>query len=514
MTGIRNFPDDPGEAEARRRDGMLRANQESFIRNNSDFLDELAALFAPLLSEYLGIEEECQRHYADEHAKKALRIASFWELIASGDYESLHWCRKVLYKCKADEVAKVGKFIRMIADLGCPASLLGFRLAHYMKEAMAKHDIETVNGRYRAKFIKSPKHEGLMEAYEFLQLQSGCDVAMVYFSDDSCIAVRGEDGFRIYNMDISSCDASHTESLFKALIQVTPAIARKDMARLVGQCRIPIDIVDQSAARSKKKVRLKPKESRLYSGVTVTTLVNNLATVLMFRSISTSGACDEKTIILAAAAVGYIVTLEACPRIQDIQFLKHSFFYDVNDKIVPVLNFGVLLRSFGQVAGDLPGRKSEGIENRINGFITSHLRSTYPNTTVPLLTTMASRFSATPLLEKTEKAINKIVLKSLDYKVVKSTMQSVLTNNSFLERYDLDPSEYQELIDVIGQMAIGQRICLRATSKIFKKDYGLTCDFVQAIPRRVHREDLVGYNYRPRAYHGFVSVNSTRRIIR
>jgi len=55
MTGIRNFPDDPGEAEARRRDGMLRANQESFIRNNSDFLDELAALFAPLLSEYLGI---------------------------------------------------------------------------------------------------------------------------------------------------------------------------------------------------------------------------------------------------------------------------------------------------------------------------------------------------------------------------------------------------------------------------------------------------------------------------
>jgi len=128
-------------------------------------------------------------------------------------------------------------------------------------------------------------------------------------------------------------------------------------------------------------VKLIPTGMFLFSGSTLTTAVNNMANTLIFIAIMThlnrgmtkAEACEA--IRVAARSVGYIVKVDVCDEIQQLQFLKHSPAINDDGNIEAYLNIGVWLRNFGRCKGDLPSRKGENFDSRVNKFNSEVVRS-------------------------------------------------------------------------------------------------------------------------------------------
>ena len=261
----------------------------------------------------------------------------------------------------------------LFRSLGVNASLLGFVVTGLVKKAQHAKPINVYGGEMQ--FCKSPNVRQLTEVFEKLINPPG-KFFFVYFSDDSCISIRHNGSVHTYNMDIKSCDASHTGALFRAFTELAPGKAKTDLEALVEQCKSKIKIC--STVDRSRKVTLKPLFPRLYSGSTLTTAINNLANIFICLAI-VEGSYDgtEAYLKQAAARVGYLIDLELCTVKGDIQFLKHSPVYDTEGRLRPLLNPGVLLRLSGQCKGDLPGQGD--LRQRAIDFQHTLLKGIYPD---------------------------------------------------------------------------------------------------------------------------------------
>jgi hypothetical protein len=373
---------------------------------------------------------------------------------------------------KIFEIAKPGKAPRMIGDLGVHASLQGFRITKFIKEVMAQRPIEINGGMIE--FCPKPDPASLSRVFENLINPPG-RFYFVYFSDDSCLALRTKSGKVLrFNVDISSCDASHTQALFDALIAITPDEHKGDIRRLVDQCKTPITIRD--CVNRRRFVRMTPKTARLYSGSTLTTIINNLANILIALSISFSDIQNAADVVASAARAGYIVTCEDCSNWHQLQFLKHSPVLDTEDNIRPLLNIGVLLRLIGTCKGDLPGSSKVPLRTRAQVFQAALLNGAYPRAHFRLIDNLKKN-SPLPSAHKTlyEKS-NAVVSKELEYKVVDSELDPVFTVSSseVFARYGLSDLEICEVETEMGSCGIGDHYYSSGTDKILQADYGLT----------------------------------------
>jgi hypothetical protein len=255
---------------------------------------------------------------------------------------------------KGRETAKSGKFIRATCDLGTPASLAGGDLIEKIKYVIADMGIV-----YGTQFIKSPDLDSLASTFEEL-LSPTEQLYFPYFSDDSCVAIRCADGIFRANVDISTCDASHTKEVFKALRRMASGNWR--LLAVVNKCiaQCESDFVTRSYANPKNNVKFSVDEPILFSGSLLTTLINNIANLMIASSIKTRLTAQllmsecEDLIATASASAGYIVTCFVCKNVQQLQFLKHSPCWSNSGKLVPVLNLGVICRTIGVCWGDLP----------------------------------------------------------------------------------------------------------------------------------------------------------------
>jgi hypothetical protein len=230
----------------------MRRNQKRFIDSHQHYLLKLKNLYTPYFVAYQGAVEECELHVSDPHPKKRLREDALRELHESSEIFKPLWVKDVLYKMKKDEWAKPGKYPRMIGDLGVAASLQGFRVTDYLK--IAESYESTYHNGIKSEFVKSPSQAKLRQVFSQL-IQPDARGYFCYFSDDSCFSITINYRTYMYNIDISSCDSSHTTSLFQALCDITPDVAQADMRALVDQLRLPIRIV--SSSNPKNKVILK-----------------------------------------------------------------------------------------------------------------------------------------------------------------------------------------------------------------------------------------------------------------
>jgi len=409
------------------------------------------------IQEYAGMMQEVEWHHGDPHAKRQLRIDAWRDLNENAFHASVTdrlWLKSVLYKMKRDEIAKPGKYPRMIGDLGVAASLQGFRVTEVMKHAMAELPIDYKNGRLE--FVISPKEETMTTTFKKLLNHPGYYFA--YFSDDSCISIRTERGAVIYNLDISSCDASHW-STFMALLNITPSHLKHDMLMLIEQCMLPIHVRSNNG---RAHVTLDPTHPRLYSGSTITTLINNLANIMICKSIIDSQAFTPDEIALAAAKVGYIVSVDVCRKPEDIQFLKHSPAFDLDNQLRPVLNVGVMIRSLGQCKGDLPGRGP--LEPRARKFTHAYLQGMYPTTHFPLLERLRAQSEEGG--EEYARAVKR------QFTTYEHGTHHYYTNESVMKRYDLTLQDFGDL-ELLGQTGIAQTVSADVFGKILRKDYGL-----------------------------------------
>lgn len=468
-------------------------NQKEFVEEHTSVFEAIQTIYAPYFQEWLGAEEECRQHYDDPHPKRDLRIQAYEELVTGngrsyrdGTLFSRLWLRKVLYKMKKNEFAKPGKVPRMIGDLGVAASLQGFRLTEVLKKAMATEDIRY--GNMLTHFCKAPTTTELRAIFRnLLSPPDGVKYYFAYFSDDSCLSIRHDDGsVSYYNLDISGCDASHTEAIFRALVQITPKIAQDDMQVLVDQCKLPIELQFQGGAtahemRDKddfhpRSLVLQPVDPltgkdapRLYSGSTITTTINNLACLMGAFKIMETQAETPDELSEAFRSAGYKMTIEKCHDYSDIQFLKNSPAYDIEGELQPLLNLGVLLRSSGTCKGDLPGRaKNSSFKERHDRYQSSLINGMYPNISFPLIDNM--RTTTLPPDAKSEQAVAKL----LQYKH-KFEGIATFTSEEVYRRYRLTELERMELDLDFATAGYAHYYSSTGASTILQRDYGLTC---------------------------------------
>lgn len=371
-------PDTPGLHE------LLYNNQYKYVAGRCGkwgrFLDRFVHRTRNAIQfEYseLGLPLDCITEFClAPHPKMRLRQSALKWILDGGCSLSSNFVQKgkMKYKMKKYEIAKPGKYARGIGDLTCPGSIRGGYLIPAVKHAFAAgHRI----GQSFMEYIGSPDMDVLSRCFEQLSCPDG-DGYFCYFSDDSCISQRCVDGVFMGNLDISSCDGSSFTPVFNLLRGMMENLTHTDsVAGVFDQCRLPVTVSNPQREFSKEKFVLAPKEHVLYSGSVLTTVINNLANSLIYmrfkfllRGMSAPlRKCDVPALISKAAAdVGYLVTIEVCDVLADLQFLKHSPHRTTEGIITPLLNLGVLFRSFGQFTGDLPGPKSLSISDRAKLF--------------------------------------------------------------------------------------------------------------------------------------------------
>jgi len=465
---------------------LYRNAQAEFIARHPEIEKLLRETYAHLFDSYTSAIEEAEAHHADPHIKRIPRINAYKHVIDHGLVMRRIWNlpgKGVEYNCKRSEYAKFKKTVRCIADMGTPASLQGFRLTAALKRAMFEEPLFLYGGCIM--FCKSPSTEALRHVFKELISPAG-RFFFVYFSDDACFALRRDDGTILrMNIDITSCDASHTRALFNLYIKIHPTRVQGDAAALVAQCEQPIRITDLNAryGRHKRRLILKPKSPRLYSGCTITTGTNCLACILMIASIvaQIDTIRTGADVVRACAIAGYLVTSLDCTDWHQLQFLKHSPVLDLSGEIQPMLNLGVLLRLSGTAKGDFPGTKKETMKVRVDRFQAALLQGAYPYISFPLIDRLKANCATNAVPHK---GVDPLVAKMLSYRVVESEERTLLHVSSaeVYKRYQLTPHEIVELDDGFGGCGYQDHFASTGTDKIFNLDYGLNAKYLSEPP--------------------------------
>jgi hypothetical protein len=441
----------------------LKTRQREFIRTHQHYLDYIH--YRSYFDEWDGMIEEAVLHHADPHIKRKLRMDCFREMEEDGAELSRLWLTKVLYKIKKNEYAKWLRIPRMVGDLGVAASLQGFRLTYLLKKAMAAEPIHYSGGVIE--FCPKPSPDDLVRIFQQLINPDG-RFYFVFFSDDSCYSVRDSFGVvHCYNMDISSCDASHTEAIWEFQRGALPHHVLADYDRLVDQLKLPFFIRDINDPR--RKVTLQADGPVLFSGSTLTTVTNNSSNTLLGFSLADDEAISEEEITIACAKVGYVVTVEDCSRdFHLLQFLKHSPVHDTNGRLRALLNLGVLLRASGSCKGDLPGRGD--LRARAASFQAALVHGMYPRVHFDLRDRMIESTGVEPdpkLLDPDH----------FEFTTSATAETFHVSDEEVYARYGCSQLDAQAFQDAFCPLGFGMHYADEVTARILELDYGLPTTF-------------------------------------
>lgn len=454
LTGRRE-PDKPGYCQE------LFKKQEKSWR----WLRVLAQSYATLLQardtngrqQYTVLELE-RLHYNDPHVKRALRRLAYFTMEQEGRLLDSRTSKTGVEGKLKMEIAKPGKFCRLTVDLRVPASLIGAWVTKGWKDDMAETPYQSQG--LCAWFCKDASDSRLEETFRLL-IRPTSSVMFAFFSDDSALSIMTDAGPEYYDMDISSCDKSHGRTVFKLLRALVPERQHVELDLLLSQLKERITIRD--IAERRRKVVMKPKEHILYSGSTLTTIVNNVANLMIAWSIDRVGARTPDAVVKAAEQVGYIVTLKRHTRFEQLQFLKHSPVELLEGKIVAMVNAGVMLRAVGQSRiRDAQRSVEEQSATMAAGLITS----LFPTYRPKLFEDFRKRIAQFGLYER----------KSEKTWLVESKTKGPVTlvdTDLYLRRYDLATVDAHGLLALCERACAGQVVGGRDLDRILTMDYDL-----------------------------------------
>jgi len=448
----------PGECAA------LYEKQARALPRYYQLFDAYSKSLAQHLVDYQGALIEEMLRYAEKHPKRELRIRAFLQALREGELRMAHRCIRGKVKVKFKyEVAKVGKVPRTVVDLGVLASLVAAWMVKGLKTAMARTPFRL--GNISMHFIPTSSYKDLKDAFDLLRNPQS-EYVLVLFSDDSTLACRRGHQIVWFDLDISACDKSHTHELFMCLRNATPSHLRPEMDVLLAQLRCPASV--RNPTNSKERFTLIPKCEFLYSGSLVTTVTNNIAVMCIGLSVASHQAKTVDEIRVAAADIGYVLTIVERHDFESVQFLKHSPVEDVNGVYQPALNMGVFLRAAGIVVSDLPGRQTVPIVERARAQHAALLSCCWPNTTFPLLARAREKFGP-PTLD----AIRSIEKSHYRFSERGTWPRLEFTDDSILRRY-LPVRPQSDLYDFFCG-ATFHRYSGPTLDAILYKDYSLRC---------------------------------------
>jgi hypothetical protein len=304
----------------------------------------------------------------------------------------------------------------------------------------------------------------------------------VYFSDDACLGIRQPDGsVSVFNLDIGKCDRSHHKPIFDELVNLAGSNTqvRDDLQVLIDQLKQPFTV----RSRGEKKKGMQAKVSLVHedgdcillSGSTITTAINNIASVSIAYSVVTTpddhGWYHPGSITQAAYNAGYLMTVDVCKQPEDIQFLKHSPAYDTTGKLRALLNWGVCQRASWHTAGDFIGRKHITIRDRAIAHQKGLLHGMFPRVSFPMLDSMKEDVSSANEALYTRNL--EITRANLVYKTDTSELGETVqfTDQAAFKRYRLDPYELTNL--TILRPRFGYYTSCHASLQVYMRDYGV-----------------------------------------
>jgi len=408
---------------------------------------------------YDGIDwrELTHKHVSDPHPKKKLREQALRDVTGEMIYYNSIWKSKDGYriKLKRNEWAKPGKYGRTIGDLGVAASLQGAFFISHCKDYLCSQYFEHL-GRY-VKYIKSVSHSNLMEV--FGNINDDTSLKCMYCHSDDAI-YRTRRGL-VYNLDISSCDASHRDVIFNILIKYFPGCDNA-MTTLVKQL---CQVMTIYSSDKKQKCKIRSKGPCLYSGSTLTTLVNTVTMMAIFHQLELYEVETPDEIKNAAYSIGYILgEPQLCDSTTDQQFLKHS---PITKNNIPLLNMGVVFRCLGVVKKDLPGGVRNMKKNALDfqGLLINGLL-TYVD--CPFVNRLKEKW---PVPKKPSRGIIAFANEHLPYDYVSTIVRC--TDMELFSRYQATPAEIRLLIDRIEKSQDADVIVDPLVNRIIEADYGL-----------------------------------------
>jgi hypothetical protein len=372
---------------------QLEANQHQFVYQHRHYYLALTEFVLANYPHCASFYDSLFSTYADPHPKRLLRIRAMRSLFVDGGLVHELWTRQIDIEIKKFEYAKVGKCPRATADFSTPASMLGYGITSYIKQAMSNQPFYFLDGEVH--FVYSASADLVTLAFRRL---ISCPLRFCYliFSDDACASFRTSRGIIRFNLDISSCDGSHRAPIFECVKMITPALHQPIINALIRQLELPVRVRSRS---DRSRATLHFPGPRLFSGSTLTTLVNNVANFSLCLSLASHPDLSFDLIPELCAKSGYLVTVDQVHKPEDFQFLKCSPVIDVHGRYHAVLNFGVFLRAFGASKNELPGRGSW--QQRARAFNSGLIRSFFVDDEVAIADLFRKKFpiQITPKLQ-------------------------------------------------------------------------------------------------------------------
>lgn len=447
------------------------------IRNQYNFAGGVAAAiwkvhFMRELYDLLPIvdADEMRNVWTDaEHPKRKLRQRTRNMIANSGRVAHQTWVDAVEYKPKPGETLKVDAYLRGVGDLTAPGSC---RLGYFMdlvKSAFAKR--YTYLGGI-CEHVKAPELSVLARVFGELILPTS-RVYFPYFSDDSCVSIVASDGVFRANVDISKCDGSNFDPVFDLLQSAMTVDARFnfDVDGAFKQLLLPFFV----RSTQRHKVVFRPRGKVLYSGSVLTTSVNNMANTLIFLSIMTQleilenrgfrvtlAECEE-LVRNSARLAGYLVTCQVCEHFENIQFLKHSPMFTPAGELMPTLNFGVIMRNFGNCRYDLPGKSKDGLELRALKYTCDVVASFVHAGDNVIFEAFRARFPH-------GKAIDELAVKSVN---ASNFLQKAVSIESIARRYGVSPVDVESFVYTVRSCRFEHSYRDRFIDACMEQDYDL-----------------------------------------
>lgn len=409
------------------------------------------------------------------HIKQKLRIKAIKELLATADKLNKLFMEKISGKIKIPEFAKAGKKPRMIGDYSTPGSLLAAFLIPLIKYAFSIP--VNINGSI-IRFVYSTDAEELDSIFNEADSYSGD--YYIFFSDDmTCRISRNGESFWC-NLDISSCDASNGPAVFSRAVWFFDRSPEYEdlIQKCVMQCMQPLCIFHPDK-NIKERVVCRPTIPIEFSGTQLTTLLNNIASASIcvsliyhkerYARLSLSDYVDK-----SALAFGYEVTVQKCDDVEDIQFLKHSFWRDDLGRLNSFVNIGALFRSFGTSWMDVPFSRKKG-EDMISAFKMRNRQMLlgFQHSGLDIIIDVMLNSSYATASNGYSQLINSMETEKVHKMYIDShSMRKAAPLISLIKRYRWTFDEYFEMIDAISKASLGSSIQCAAVDKIMHYDYG------------------------------------------
>jgi len=474
LTGKRFLPD----STDKKYDGVLRGKQlNCYTSLNRAFRRYHDFYFIELRNRVFLQSRETFDHFTEivlsanaPHAKREARVRALSYIQEAGYFSSSVFLTEVKGKVKYIEFAKPGKYPRLVNDMTCEGSLYGGFLAKIVKTAFTGEIIHASHGKsVRSEFIAQPEISSITKVFQNLIFPQHT-VEFYFHSDDSCISVMCDDGIYFGNVDISSCDSSNGEYVFRVceyLCSLDPNL-RKVMAGCVEQCRKTLKLTNPG--NQKEKFLATPVSPVEYSGSVLTTLLNNIANSFIVQAVFARITRRKRLLVaempdlirLAAEDVGYMVTCVSPASYHGLQFLKHSPCMS-SAGLTAALNVGVILRMLGQCDGDLPGRGD--IIHRARAFNSCLIQGVVHSGQTSILRALQAK-------RPPAKLPRKFVMPTQQSKSM-GLAKGDIPDCEVCARYGLYQHELEELIKYIQDADFGDKIFCSASAKILSLDYGL-----------------------------------------